>query len=183
MRNKLRFIKPVFVGDTIYTIRTQLEKWPKYEDRHGEGLLRGLQSAGELVLSCEPWAYGPPPKKVLRYTADRCGWRNKTVDLAGKSRKLLRIHRDDNVLIVVTPLRSGDRDVIDGHDFVFTQNIAIGHKVAAREIRAGEKVCKCGVPIGSAKEMIPAGAHVHLHNLKSDYIATYTLDKDHVFVK
>jgi hypothetical protein len=44
-------------------------------------------------------------------------------------------------------------------------------------------VYKCGLPIGSAKEMIPTGAHIHLHNLKSDYIATYTLDKDHVFVK
>jgi hypothetical protein len=101
----------------------------------------------------------------------------------GKSRKLLRIHRDDNVLIVVAPIRPGDRDVIDGHEVVFTQNIAIGHKVAACDIKAGEKVRKCGVPIGSAKEMIPAGSHMHLHNLKSDYIATYTLDKDHVFVK
>src|ERR1700728_481029 len=27
--DKLRFIKPVFVGDTIYTVRTQLEKRPK----------------------------------------------------------------------------------------------------------------------------------------------------------
>jgi len=44
-------------------------------------------------------------------------------------------------------------------------------------------VYKCGVPIGSAKEMIPGGAHIHLHNLKSDYIATYTVDKDHAFVK
>ena len=101
----------------------------------------------------------------------------------GKSRKLLRIHRDDNVLIVVEPIRAGDRDVIDGHEVVFTQNIAIGHKVAARNIKAEEKVYKCGVPIGSAKETIPAGSHIHLHNLKSDYIATYTLDKDHVFVK
>jgi (2R)-sulfolactate sulfo-lyase subunit alpha len=100
----------------------------------------------------------------------------------GKLRKLLRIHRDDNVLIVVTPVRPGDRDVIDGREIVFTQEIAIGHKVAAREIHAGEKVYKCGVPIGSAKEEIPAGGHIHLHNLKSDYIATYTLDKDHVFV-
>jgi hypothetical protein len=66
---------------------------------------------------------------------------------------------------------------------VFTQDIAIGHKVAACDIKAGEKVHKCGLPIGSAKEMIPAGSHMHLHNLKSDYIATYTLDKDHVFVK
>jgi len=101
----------------------------------------------------------------------------------GQSRKLLRIHRDDNVLIVVTPVRPGDRDLIDGHQIVFTENIAIGHKVAAHDIKAGEKVYKCGVPIGSAKEPIQAGAHMHLHNLKSDYIATYTLDKDHVFVK
>ena len=101
----------------------------------------------------------------------------------GTSRKLLRIHRDDNVLIVVTPVRPGDRDVINGCVVVFTQDIAIGHKVAAHDIKAGEKVYKCGVPIGSAKDMIPAGAHVHLHNLKSDYIATYTLDRDHVFVK
>jgi SAF domain len=101
----------------------------------------------------------------------------------GKSHKLLRIHRDDNVLIVVTPVRAGDCDVIDGREVVFTQNVATGHKVAARDIKAGEKVYKCGVPIGSAKEMIPAGAHMHLHNLRSDYIATYTLDKDHVFVK
>ena len=101
----------------------------------------------------------------------------------GKSSKLLRIHREDNVLIVVRPIRPGDRDVLDGREVLFAQDIAIGHKVAAREIKAGEKVYKCGVPIGSAKEPIPAGGHIHLHNLKSDYIATYTLDKDHVFVK
>jgi (2R)-sulfolactate sulfo-lyase subunit alpha len=101
----------------------------------------------------------------------------------GKSRKLLRIHSDDNVLIVVTPINSGDRDLIDGEEVVFTESVAIGHKVAARTLKAGDKVYKCGVPIGSAKEAIPAGAHIHLHNLKSDYIATYTLDQDHVFVK
>ncbi len=101
----------------------------------------------------------------------------------GISRKLLRIHHDDNLLIVVAPIRPGDRDILDGHEVVFTQSIAIGHKVAVRDIETGEKIFKCGVPIGSAKEKIPAGRHIHLHNLKSDYIATYTLDKNHVFVK
>ena len=105
------------------------------------------------------------------------------MQVEGKSRKLLRIHRADNVVIVVRSVKPGDREVIDGHEAVFTQEIAIGHKVAARDIHAGEKVYKCGVPIGSAKEKVPAGGHIHLHNLKSDYIATYTLDKDHVFVK
>jgi hypothetical protein len=63
-----------------------------------------------------------------------------------KSRKLLRILRDDNVLIVVTPARSGDREVIDGHEVVFTQDIAIGHKVNRR---AG-KLPVVGVPSGWA---------------------------------
>lgn len=101
----------------------------------------------------------------------------------GKSRKLLRIHKDDNVLIVVSPIKPGDRDMMDDRDIVFTQEIAIGHKVAVCDLKLGDKVYKCGVPIGSTKEEIPAGGHVHLHNLKSDYIATYTLDKDHAFVK
>lgn len=30
--DKLRFIKPVFIGDTIYTVRTHLSKRPKYAE-------------------------------------------------------------------------------------------------------------------------------------------------------
>lgn len=30
--DKLRFIKPVFLGDTIYTIRTNLDRKPRYKD-------------------------------------------------------------------------------------------------------------------------------------------------------
>jgi SAF domain len=101
----------------------------------------------------------------------------------GNTRKLIRIHKGDNVLIVVNSIQPGDVDAIEGREIGFTERIPIGHKVAARFLKAGEKVYKCGVPIGSAKEDIPAGAHIHLHNLKSDYIATYTLDKEHAYVK
>jgi acyl dehydratase len=52
--DKLRFIKPVFIGDTIYTIKTELEKRPKYPDM---GLCRAsyevFKGEGELVLYCE----------------------------------------------------------------------------------------------------------------------------------
>jgi acyl dehydratase len=52
--DKLRFIKPVFLGDTIYTIRTNLEKTPKYPDM---GIVRVsyevFKYPGELVLYCE----------------------------------------------------------------------------------------------------------------------------------
>lgn len=52
--DKLRFIKPVFIGDTIYTIKTDMDKQPKYKDM---GLCRAsyevFKNEGELVLYCE----------------------------------------------------------------------------------------------------------------------------------
>ena len=52
--DKLRFIKPTFIGDTIYTIRTNLDKRPKYKEL---GLIRAsyevFKGEGELVLYCE----------------------------------------------------------------------------------------------------------------------------------
>ncbi len=52
--DKLRFIKPTFIGDTIYTIRTNLEKTPKYPTM---GMVRVsyevFKMPGELVLYCE----------------------------------------------------------------------------------------------------------------------------------
>lgn len=52
--DRLRFIKPVFIGDSIYTIRTNMEKWPKYKTH---GMIRAsyevFKNEGELVLYCE----------------------------------------------------------------------------------------------------------------------------------
>lgn len=52
--DKLRFIKPVFIGDTIYTIKTDMSKQPKTNEM---GLYRAsyevFKNDGELVLYCE----------------------------------------------------------------------------------------------------------------------------------
>jgi hypothetical protein len=40
---------------------------------------------------------------------------------------------------MVAYVMPGDRDTIDGREVVFTQSIAIGHKVAVRDIKAGER--------------------------------------------
>jgi altronate dehydratase small subunit len=45
--------------------------------------------------------------------------------------------------------------------------ITMAHKVAMRDIAAGEAIVKYGVPIGSATEFIPRGGWVHLHNCRS----------------
>jgi altronate hydrolase len=42
-----------------------------------------------------------------------------------------------------------------------------GHKIALRAIAAGASIMKYGNPIGIAAADIPAGAHVHTHNVSS----------------
>jgi acyl dehydratase len=52
--DRLRFIAPVFIGDTIYTIKTDMEKGPKNDSM---GLYRAsyevFKDEGTLVLYCE----------------------------------------------------------------------------------------------------------------------------------
>lgn len=71
--------------------------------------------------------------------------------------RFLRLHADDNVLTVIVP----------------SHTVPLGHKIAAQDIAPGEKIIKYGVPIGSATEAIASGAHVHTHNVQSDYIPTF----------
>jgi altronate dehydratase small subunit len=77
--------------------------------------------------------------------------------------RLLLLSPADNVLITRVALA----------------DIPVGFKVARRAICAGEKIVKWGAPIGSATRGIAAGEVVHLHNMKSDYLPTYTFEGDH----
>jgi hypothetical protein len=93
---------------------------------------------------------------------------------------LLRISPDDNVLVAVRTLEPGTMLEIDGSTIPLKAGIGLGHKLAARDIAPGEKIIKYGVPIGSATMAIPAGGHIHLHNMKSDYLPTYLRGKGSV---
>ncbi len=46
--------------------------------------------------------------------------------------------------------------------------VPLGHKVALRDLRAGEQVVKYGIAIGRATRDIRAGEHVHVHNVKGE---------------
>ncbi len=70
--------------------------------------------------------------------------------------------------------------IVDG-DFVISQALGLGHKLACRVIARGDKILKYGAPIGSATRDIAPGEHVHLHNMQSDYLPTYTLEKGREF--
>lgn len=49
------------------------------------------------------------------------------------------------------------------------EKIPKGHKLALRDIAAGEDIRKYGVVIGRATADIPAGSWVHLHVMRSNY--------------
>jgi altronate dehydratase small subunit len=87
----------------------------------------------------------------------------------------------DNVAVVTRRLPAGARVSLDGGDVVLDRDLGLGHKIACRPIAVGEKIVKYGVSIGSATHAIAAGAHVHLHNMQSDYLPTYTLEADHLY--
>lgn len=49
------------------------------------------------------------------------------------------------------------------------EEIPFGHKFALKQISAGDPIIKYGARIGTATAGIPRGAHVHLHNMRSDF--------------
>jgi hypothetical protein len=59
---------------------------------------------------------------------------------------------------------------------VAREGVPLGFKVACRVIADGEKIVKWGAPIGSATRDIAPGEAVHLHNMKSDYLPTYSAE-------
>jgi hypothetical protein len=88
--------------------------------------------------------------------------------------KPILLHPDDNVLVLAAPIRAGQAIEIDGRVLLAPGDVAVGHKIARHPLVIGEKVLKYGAPIGSMTAAAEAGAHVHMHNMKSDYIASHT---------
>ena len=86
--------------------------------------------------------------------------------------RAFQIHPQDNVATLIDDAGSGPVDVLGttaGQRVVLAaEAITRGHKIALRDIPAGEAVVKFGARIGHATQPIAVGAWVHLHNLASD---------------
>jgi hypothetical protein len=87
---------------------------------------------------------------------------------------LILLHPDDNVLVLSAPVHAGQALTIDGQPATADADVGVGHKLARHALAVGDKVLKYGAPIGSITAPVTAGGHVHLHNMKSDYIASHT---------
>lgn len=90
---------------------------------------------------------------------------------------LLQIAPEDNVGVLIQSVREGSVLSIRDRKISLPFALGLGHKIALRPIPRGEKILKYGCPIGSATRDIALGEHVHLQNMKSDYLPTYTLNE------
>lgn len=91
---------------------------------------------------------------------------------------LLRLHVNDNVLVALGLVVPGDTQLDNGVALTVVEQVTLGHKVASREIAAGETITKYGMPIGVAIQDIARGAHVHVHNIASRYTETHYLSEE-----
>ena len=83
-----------------------------------------------------------------------------------------QIHPEDNVATALAALTAGAARLLGDaarESARVAEDIPNGHKVALRDIRAGETIVKYGVPIGCATADIAEGTWVHLHNMRSLY--------------
>ena len=89
--------------------------------------------------------------------------------------RLIRLSEADNVIVLGGGVAAGEAVALDGAPVTFERALSLGHKIAARAIHEGETILKYNFPIGVATADIPRGAHVHIHNMRSDYTPTYVV--------
>jgi altronate dehydratase len=89
----------------------------------------------------------------------------------GRRSKAILINEKDNVATALEPLEAGTTVTLEIAGRIervrISSAIPAGHKVALRQIDAGEDVLKYGEPIGQAVGRITLGEHVHVHNVAS----------------
>lgn len=86
--------------------------------------------------------------------------------------KLFQIHPDDTVAVAISDIEKGEVLSIGDHQVTAVDPIPAGHKMALCPIAKGEKIRKYAISIGHAIVDIPAGHHVHSHNMVSDLTGT-----------
>lgn len=87
------------------------------------------------------------------------------LEAAAASRALLRLDPRDDVAVALTSLAKGIRAEAGGVAVETRDEIPDGHKVALRDMKAGETVRKFGWSIGILTADVTTGGHVHSHNL------------------
>lgn len=79
----------------------------------------------------------------------------------------IKIHENDNVIVALKEIAEGETVAVGELTVTAKEVIPAGHKMAIKDIPAGNDVVKYGFRIGNAKENISAGQWIHTHNVKT----------------
>jgi altronate dehydratase small subunit len=88
--------------------------------------------------------------------------------------RALIIHPGDNVANLIGPGTQGHlvRCRVEGQEetemIELLDDLPSNHKLARRDIAAGEPIIKYGLSIGTASRAVRRGEHVHAHNIESN---------------
>jgi altronate hydrolase len=94
------------------------------------------------------------------------------------SQVAVQLRPEDNVAVAARNLAAGTEVRNNGQTLTLAGRIGLGHKLALRDIKKGEAITKYGQIIGFAGQDIPAGGHVHVHNVKAD-----AFERDYAFCR
>lgn len=97
--------------------------------------------------------------------------------------RVLVLAPGDNVAIAKSDIPAGTTLQVMGVTVTLKSAMETGHKFAFLKVAKGGGITKYGAPIGVATQDIAPGDSMHIHNITSDYIPTYTLDEGHQFFK
>ena len=90
---------------------------------------------------------------------------------------VIRLNPLDDVLIARQPIPKGL--ILESEGLTALDAIPSGHKIATRDLQAGQALRRYGQIIGFASQPIKAGEHVHVHNLAmGDFSRDYAFGVD-----
>ncbi|MDR8394206.1 altronate dehydratase family protein [Aliifodinibius sp. S!AR15-10] len=90
------------------------------------------------------------------------------------SKKALQIHPEDNLLVALTNLEAGEAVSVNGHKVTARQEIPSKHKLALKDLKAGNKIYMYGSLVGTVTEDVPTGGLLTTENTKHD-VSQYSI--------
>lgn len=80
--------------------------------------------------------------------------------------KVLKVHPDDNLIVALQDLKSGEQVSLDGEVFSVVSPTSAKHKFAAKQLNQGDEVFMYGVLVGRAVHPIQRGEIITTFNVK-----------------
>ena len=80
--------------------------------------------------------------------------------------RVLKVHKNDNVIVALANLAKGEVISFEGKDYILQENIPAKHKFFTHDMKEGDEVTMYGVLIGKAQMNIAKGSRMTTENIK-----------------